>query len=221
MTAVGLQTAIWDNRKKTTLLVVLFPLLLLSAVFGFFYVMDMSPCTPHLASDAQHMVPCLPTLDRAIRDSSFVFMILVPVIVVWAIISFAFHKSLIFAFTGATPIERKDYPKIYNVVENLCISRGLPTPHIGILEDDSYNAFAVGWDPKDAWIVFSRGMINQFPPEELEAVAAHELGHILNKDGLLMTAVVIFIGIIAVLGELLVRSTWFMSDDRSTDDDDS
>lgn len=78
-------------------------------------------------------------------------------------------------------------------------------PSIGILEDDSYNAFAVGWNPKRAWIVFSRGIINKLSKQEIEAVAAHELTHIMNKDGLLMVAVIVFIGAVAAIGEMLVR----------------
>lgn len=103
---------------------------------------------------------------------------------------------MIFSFSGAKPVTRKDEPEIYNIVENLCISRGLPTPNIGIIEDDSLNAFAVGRDIKHSWIVFSRGIINKLNKSEIEAVAGHELTHIINKDSLLMIIVVVFIGII-------------------------
>ena len=125
---------------------------------------------------------------------------------VWCLIAFIFHRKIIFSFTQAKPITRKEYPELYNIVENLCISRGLPTPNIGILEDDSYNAFAVGWNPKKAWIVFSRGIITKLNKQEIEAVAAHELTHIMNKDGLLLVAVIVFIGAVAAIGEILIRS---------------
>lgn len=142
---------------------------------------------------------------KAFDDVSGIFLLLGPVLLVWCLIAFAFHRSIIFSFTEAKPITRKEYPELYNIVENLCISRGLPTPNIGILEDDSYNAFAVGWNPKKAWIVFSRGIINKLDKQEIEAVAAHELTHIMNKDGLLMVAVIVFIGAVAAIGEILVR----------------
>lgn len=72
-------------------------------------------------------------------------------------------------------------------------------PRVGILDDDSMNAFAVGWRPKNAWIVFSRGLLNKLEKNEIEAVAAHELTHIINRDSLLMVVVICFIGAIATL----------------------
>ncbi|MDD5377126.1 MAG: M48 family metallopeptidase [Candidatus Gracilibacteria bacterium] len=153
---------------------------------------------------------------QAFDDISGIFLFLGPVLLVWCLIAFAFHRSIIFSFTQAKPITRKEYPELYNIVENLCISRGLPTPNIGILEDDSYNAFAVGWNPKKAWIVFSRGIINMLNKQEIEAVAAHELTHIMNKDGLLMVAVIVFIGAVAAIGEILVRIAARMKSDSSS-----
>jgi len=73
------------------------------------------------------------------------------------------------------------------------------------LEDDSLNAFSVGWDVKNSWIVFSRGILEKLDKSQIEAVAGHELVHIINKDGLLMVAVIVFIGSIAALGEVMFR----------------
>jgi heat shock protein HtpX len=108
-------------------------------------------------------------------------------------LSFWWYRQLIFSFSDAHPITRKEYPKVRNAVENLCISRGLPIPNIGILEDDSMNAFALGRGPKHAWIVFSRGLIDKLTPAELEAVAGHELTHIINRDTLMMTLIVVYV----------------------------
>lgn len=92
------------------------------------------------------------------------------------------------------------------MIENLCISRGLPTPRIGIIETPGMNAFALGWRPKDSWIVFTRGLLNALEKSEIEAVAGHELTHIINKDSLLMLVMVLYIGAISLLGEILLRS---------------
>ena len=97
------------------------------------------------------------------------------------------------------PLTRKENPEIYNIVENLCLSRGLFVPRIGIIEDDSLNAFATGWNSKNAWVVFSRGLINKLNKSEIEAVAAHELTHLINKDSLLMVVIVVFVGVIGML----------------------
>jgi heat shock protein HtpX len=90
-------------------------------------------------------------------------------------------------------------------VENLCISRGLPVPTIQIIEDDSLNAFASGLSPKDSAITFSRGILNKLSDQEIEAVAAHELTHIINRDVRLMIVSIIFVGIIQTIADLIVR----------------
>lgn len=123
---------------------------------------------------------------------------------IWFLLSFIFHRQIIFSFAGAKPITREEIPHVYNIVENLCISRGVPIPKIGIIEDLSYNAFATGRGNK-ARIVFSRGITEKLSKQELEAVAAHELSHIINKDTLLMVVVVVFIGVVGTLGEFLIR----------------
>ena len=92
------------------------------------------------------------------------------------------------------------------MIENLCISKGLPTPRIGIIETPGMNAFALGWRPKDSWIVFTRGLLNALEKSEIEAVAGHELTHIINNASLLMLVMVLYIGAISLLGEILLRS---------------
>lgn len=132
------------------------------------------------------------------------FVYILPLIAVRFVLSFIFHRKIIFSFAGATPITRKEHPEIYNIVENLCISRGLRTPQIGIIEDGSMNAFATGRGTHSR-IVFSRGLLNRLDQREIEAVAGHELTHITNKDTMLMVCVVVFIGIFATLGQVLLR----------------
>jgi heat shock protein HtpX len=129
----------------------------------------------------------------------------IPAILVWFLIAFAFNKQIINAMTKSKGLERKDNPKIYNIVENLCISRGLPVPTIQIIEDDSLNAFASGLSPKDSAITFSRGILNKLSDQEIEAVAAHELTHIINRDVRLMIVSIIFVGIIQTIADLIVR----------------
>lgn len=128
-----------------------------------------------------------------------------PVILLYGLVSFFFYRQMIFAFTGAKPVTRKDHPEIYNIVENLCISKWIPTPNIGIMEDDSLNAFATGRWPKNARIVFSRGLLAKLSKQEIEAVAGHELTHIINRDTLLMIVVIVFVWAVATLWEIILR----------------
>lgn len=119
-----------------------------------------------------------------------------------------------FSFSGAKAITRKENPEIYNLVENLCISRGLPTPKIGIIENPGMNAFALGWRASDSWIVFTSWLLKNLEKHEIEAVAAHELTHIINKDSLLMLVMVLYVGAISLFGEILIR-TWSKGDSNS------
>jgi len=104
---------------------------------------------------------------------------------------------------GAQPITKEENAYVYRIVENLCITAGLPLPKIHIINDPAINAFATGRDPKHASIAITTGAIQKLENEELEGVVAHELSHIKNYDIRLMTLVIICVGIIALL------SNWF------------
>ena len=189
-----IQSAIRSNQIKTLLLVLCFPVLvsaLVILVLVFAYRDTSSSLPTAIMMGMQQLWPML--------------LIVGPLTLVRGLISFLFHRQMIFAFSGATPVTRSEYPSLYNSIENLCISRGLPVPHIGVMDDESMNAFAVGRNPKKSWIVFSKGILNRLNKAEIEAVAGHELTHIMNQDGLLMTVVVVWIGIVATLGEYILR----------------
>ena len=198
----GLQSSKRDNQLKTWILIVLLPVFLGAGVFVVFYFLN----TKNGNSGSQ-------ALNLALGDTGEILTLLVPILVVWLLISFFFQKSLMFSFSGAKEVTRKEEPEIYNIVENLCISRGLPTPKIWIIESEGMNAFALGWRASDSWVVFTRGLLNHLNKAEIEAVAAHELTHIINKDSLLMLVMVLYIWAIAMLGEILIRA-WSRRDNE-------
>ena len=111
--------------------------------------------------------------------------------------------------TGAKPLERKENKRVYNLVENLCISKGMKMPKINIIDDDSLNAFASGIDEKSYSVTLSKGIINKLNDEELEGVIAHELSHITNRDVRVLIISIIFVGIFAFLAEMAFRSLRF------------
>jgi heat shock protein HtpX len=113
------------------------------------------------------------------------------------------------ASAGAKAIEKKDHPDLYNLVENLAIASGVPTPRIFIIPDPSPNAFATGRDPARASIAVSSGLLQILNRQELEGVLAHELSHIKNYDIRVMTLVVVLVGVILLLSDLLMRSFFF------------
>ncbi|HYE59821.1 MAG TPA: M48 family metallopeptidase [Candidatus Kapabacteria bacterium] len=111
--------------------------------------------------------------------------------------------------TGAKPITPQENPYLYRMVENLCITAGLPLPKIYIIQSPALNAFATGRDPKHASIAFTTGIIESLENEELEGVAAHELSHVQNYDIRVMTIVVVLVGTIALISDLFFRIRLF------------
>jgi len=145
--------------------------------------------------------------DASLSFTFDTFRIVIVIMLIWGFVSFYFQKDIMFWFSWAKPVTRKQNPKIYNIVENLCISRGIQPPKVGIIEDDSLNAFATGRKMDDSRIVFTRGLLNTLNDREIEAVAGHELTHLLNKDCKLMFVGTVVVGVISLIGEILIRTT--------------
>lgn len=123
--------------------------------------------------------------------------------------SYYYSDKIVMAISGAKPIEKKDNPQLYNLVENLCIGAGLPVPKIYFIDDTAPNAFATGRDPKHAAIAVTTGLLQKLDKLELESVLAHELSHVKNYDTRLMTIVTILVGMIALLADWFIRITWY------------
>ncbi len=130
--------------------------------------------------------------------------------------SYYWSDKIVLGVSGAKPISEQSNKELYRIVENLCIAAGLPTPKIYVIEDTATNAFATGRDPKHAAICFTTGILEKLKKEELEGVTAHELSHVGNRDTLLMSAVSVLVGMIAVLSDWFLRSMFWGS--RSRDD---
>ena len=122
-----------------------------------------------------------------------------------ALIGYYTSDQMVLAMAGASLVEKRDNPRLYNLVENLAIASGLPTPKIYIINDQAMNAFATGRDPNHAVIAVTAGLLNNLSKTELEGVIAHEFSHIKNYDTRLSTIVVIFVGLIAILADIFWR----------------
>lgn len=109
------------------------------------------------------------------------------------------------ALSKAKPVEKQDNPELYRLVENLCITAGLPLPRIYIIDSVQPNAFATGRDAKHAVVAITQGLLEKLDRVELEGVIAHELSHIGNKDILLQTVVVVLVGFIVILTDFFFR----------------
>jgi heat shock protein HtpX len=193
MKYVGLQTQIWNNNLKSTILLFMFPLVILGLAWLFFYFTR----------------PEYHTIDDINRTFLGVVPWLIAGVLIWFLIAWFANTSMIRSATGAKPLERRENKRVYNLVENLCITAGMKMPKINVIEDSSLNAFASGINEKTYTVTLSRGIIDKLNDEELEGVIAHELSHIRNKDVRLLIVSIIFVGIFAFLVEIMLRSFFY------------
>lgn len=178
------------------MLLIAFPALLLGLVWLFYAIFGMYTASEEQAFQVDNVN------NQFIMTAPFVTI----AVGIWFLIAWLGHASMIRAATGSRPLERKSNKRVYNLVENLCISRGMKMPKVYVIEDDSLNAFASGISEKSYAVSLSRGIINKLDDDELEAVIAHELTHIINKDVRLLIISIIFVGIFAFVSEIAFRS---------------
>ena len=199
MGAVGLQTHIWANNTRSILLLAGFPVLLVLIIYGLQLLLMGFGFLPGSGRGLGD--------DLALAASWLGGTIPLAVIIagVWFAISYFGSQAMIDMMTGARKVERKSEPEIYNLLENLAISRGLRTPTLRIIDNDSLNAFATGLHEGQYSITVTRGLVEALTRDELEAVLAHELTHVINRDVRTMVIASIFAGIISVIAELVFR----------------
>jgi len=136
-----------------------------------------------------------------------IFALLVSLIMSW--FSYYHGDKVALKSSGAVEITKNDNPYVYRMVENLCITAGMPVPRVHIIESPALNAFATGRDPEHASIALTTGIIGALENEELEGVIAHELAHIKNYDIRVMTIVIVLVGTIALLSDMFFRMSFF------------
>ncbi len=157
-------------------------------------------------------------LFSQLLESPFFLYLAVIVAFFQSFLSYWYSDKIVLAMTGAKLIKKEDNPELYRLVENLCITAGLPLPKIYILDEAQPNAFATGRDKNHAVVAVTRGLLEKLERVELEGVIAHEFSHIGNKDMLLQTVVVILVGVIALLSDFFLRiSFWGRSRSRERD----
>lgn len=176
-----LYTNIDSNRRKTWLLFSVFFVAIILIGYVFSYAMN----------------------DQAILYFAVIFSI------VSSFISYWWSDKIVLAMSSAKEIDHDSNRELYHIVENLCITAGLPTPKIYIINDTAPNAFATGRDPKHAVIAVTVGLLQKLEKAELEGVIAHELSHIGNRDILLATLVTVMVGMIVLLADWFRRWSFF------------
>lgn len=138
----------------------------------------------------------------------------------WSMVGYAFNGAMIRMATGAKPLARREAPELYNLLENLCISRGMKLPALHIINTSALNAFASGLDASSYAVTVTRGLVERLDKRELEAVLGHELTHIINKDCRLLVISIVFTGMISFLAQMLWRGMQFGMHGRTGRSDD-
>ncbi len=144
-----------------------------------------------------------------IYDNASVLYIFVIFSIVMNIVSYWYSDKIALSIAKAHPATREEYFDLYNIVENLSITAGLPMPKIYVIEDSSPNAFATGRDKKHAVVAVTTGLLLILNKTELEGVIAHELAHIGNKDMLVSTVAVVLAGFVSIVSDMMMRGILF------------
>jgi len=135
-------------------------------------------------------------------------------------VGYYFSDQIVLGISGARPADRKKDFLFYTVAENIAIGAGIPVPKLYVIADSAPNAFATGRDPAHAAVCATSGLLEKLNRTELEGVVAHEITHVRNYDTRLMSVVSVMVGLVALLGDWLLRATWF-GGRRNNNDRDS
>jgi heat shock protein HtpX len=206
--AIGLRTHIWNNLWKTALLLAGFPVLLLLLGFAFALIL--------VSGEAQ-------SIDAGLRNALGVLPMVVPAVLavtaIWFAIAWAAHQRILDLLTGARPVTRQQEPRLWNTLEELCISRGEPMPRLAVIETEALNAYASGLSRRTGAVTVTRGLLKALDRRELRGVLAHELTHIRNGDARLAVVAAVFAGVLSLPGEMMGRLRRIRFNARSSDRD--
>ncbi len=196
MAAYGLYTHIASNKFRSMLLlaglfVLIYVLVYAGALIAEVVINSDASVDYYLAAASRDLVKAFPYATGAAA--------------LWIVIAYFFHQSMIDAVTGGEDVTRQQQPRLYNLLENLCISRGLPMPKLKVMDSEALNAFATGLNQRQYAVTVTSGLLKALNDQEIEAVLGHELTHIRNGDVQLMVIAVIIAGVVGFFGELFFR----------------
>lgn len=208
MQAFGLYTHIRANRMRS--------IMLLGGMFLMVYVMVFAGAL--IAEALGSNAPLDWVLAQAWRDMVVALPVASIGTVGWIAIAYVAHQAMIDAVTGGREVTRAEEPRLYNLLENLCIARGLPMPRLKIVPNPALNAFASGLNQRQYSISVTTGLLEALDDAELEAVLGHELTHIRNGDVRLLVIALVIAGVLSFVGELVFRMVFLTGRIRRRDD---
>lgn len=198
MKYVGMYTQQVRNNSKSLLLLLLFPCIILGVVYAFFIAMYGIENEGVIRWDAVN------------TETLYSLPWVLAVVLLWFTVAYMLNTSIIRKATGARPLERRENPRVYNIVENLTMACGMPMPKVNVIDDPQLNAFASGIDERSYTVTVTTGICDRLNDEELAGVIGHELTHIRNRDTRLLVVSIIFVGILSTVMTVISRVVWNM-----------
>ena len=196
MAAYGLYSHIASNKRRSVVL-----------LFGLFLLIYLMVFAGALLAEGftRNHAPLDVIIGYAWHDLIVALPFATVGTMVWIAIAYKFHQKMIDALTGGHEISREEEPRLYNLLENLCISRGIPMPKLKVMQNEALNAFATGLNEKQYSITVTSGLAKTLDNQEIEAVLAHELTHIRNGDVRMLVIAVIIAGVVSFFAEMFFR----------------
>ena len=202
MKYVGIQTQIQRNNMMSILLLLMFPIIILGMIWVFLALINYFGNGYY--NDYGELVHQL-----SIDEVNYYFITTIPWVIVgvgiWFCIAYFSNTSMIRNAVGAQSVTRMENPRLYNIVENLCMTCNMEMPKINIVNDPGLNAFASGIDNKSYTVTVTTGLMNLLNDQELAGVIGHELTHIRNRDTRLLITSIIFVGIVSTIMSMALR----------------
>lgn len=202
MKYVGIQTQIQRNNMMSILLLLMFPIIILGMIWVFLALINYFGNGYY--NDYGELVHLL-----SIDEVNYYFITTIPWVIVgvgiWFCIAYFSNTSMIRNAVGAQSVTRMENPRLYNIVENLCMTCNMEMPKINIVNDPGLNAFASGIDNKSYTVTVTTGLMNLLNDQELAGVIGHELTHIRNRDTRLLITSIIFVGIVSTIMSMALR----------------
>jgi len=210
--ALGLSTYRWNNNLKSIFLLAAFPALLMLLLGTLFYVLSSLFGGTLLNARSSFQLFRMTSVTGTYGPFDLTCAVMLaywPYVAgaaaVWLVAAYLFNDVMIHRATGAQSVTRAGAPRLYNLLENLCISRGLTTPRLYMIDTDAMNAYASGIDQRTYSITVTKGLVDGLSDPELEAVLGHELTHIRDRDVRLLVVTIVFVGMISYLAQMLWR----------------
>lgn len=219
MRYVGMLTQIRRNNIKTVLLLLMFPVIIFLTVWVFLALVNyLNNGYYDQFGNYVHLLDLETVNYYFVQSIPWVF----GGVGIWFVLAYFNNTSMIRRAVNARPLQRSENPRVYNIVENLCMTCNMDMPKINIVDDPQLNAFASGIDKSTYTVTLTSGIINYLNDDELAGVIGHELTHIRNHDTRLLITSIIFVGIISTIMGMIVRtlyySVFFGGNSRSYED---